>query len=202
MPDKLYLMGMDVGFRKTGYSIFEMGPVDDDLIFATTLLQEKDDSKTTSSVQKDIFAIYDLLDGLDAAFNKWHPAAVFCEIPHGGSQGARAGRCMGIATALIVTYLRQRKEHYELYTPGEVELNLGVKLAPQVAKKKGLKKGEATKWKKERLAEIVIRNWPLFDGWPERAAEAEDAIDSAAAFISGRVANNLYKRIKDKLNGR
>ena len=138
-----HMLGLDVGFRKTGYSVFEIGKVNDELIFANTLVQEKDESKVTSSVQKDLFAIYDLLDGLDKVFAKWKPSAVFCEIPSAGSQGARAGRCMGIATGLLVSYLRYRNVKYELFTPSEVELNLGVKLTAQAAKKRGVRRALA-----------------------------------------------------------
>jgi hypothetical protein len=42
----------------------------------------------------------------------------------------------------------------------------------------------------------VRSEWPLFDGWPETEGRAEDAYDSAAAFLCGRKVNQLYRRLK------
>ena len=66
-------------------------------------------------------------------------------------------------------------------------------------KELGLKKGEATKWKKERIEEAVRTEWPEFDGWPAQKGLAEDSYDAAAAFMCGRREGDcLYRRLRQK----
>lgn len=192
MPEIL-AAGMDVGYRCTGLTLFELNK--EDLLLEACSICPKP-TKDGSAVLKDVTDCYALLDGMRTILRKWKPKAVFVELPSGGAQSSRAARCMGMATALVLPFLQYEDFGFELYAPNEVETELGIHLNPGEAKKLGLKKGEMTKWKKARAKTLVEKEWPDFKGWPERAALAEDAYDSAAAFLCGRARNRLYKRLR------
>lgn len=193
MPD-LVVVGVDVGFRRTGLSAIRLEANRDELYAATTVAPKP--AKDSTSVARNVSDCWTMRDGIIAFIEEHKPTALFAEMPHGGSQGARAGYCMGMATGLILGTLAGLPDlAFELYSPMEVEVALGIKLAPSEAKKQGLKKGDAAKWKKERLRNVVVAEWPLFNGWPEKVEVQQDAMDSAAAFLCGRANNRLYANL-------
>ncbi len=188
---------MDVGFRRTGLSAIRLEKNRDELYAATTVAPGE--SKDSTAVARNVSDCWAMRDGIVRFMEEHRPVAIFAEMPHGGSQGARAGYCMGMATGLTLGMLAGWPDiRFELYSPMEVEVALGIKLAPNEAKKMGLKKGQTSEWKKRRIREAVVAEWPLFNDWPERAAIQQDAMDSAAAFMCGRAANRLYARLRKK----
>lgn len=193
----LICVGIDAGFRKTGLSAFALTKTGDEIIAATTIQSDQDESG--SVVHEDVKACWSLLKGINEFLSVHKPVGIFVELPNGGAQGARAHRCMGIVTGLIVTLMHERGGAFEFYAPVDVEKALGVYLTSADKKARGLKKGQSTAAKKESLKQCVIKEWPLFNGWPERESLAEDAYDSAAAFMCGRANNDLYKRIRGRL---
>lgn len=197
--DKLVMMGLDAGYAKTGITVFHVTVHGDFLVAAKTL--QKQGSEAEYALQRDILAIYSMADLLEDVLNEFKPVAVFVELPSGGAQSARACRCMSLATGTVVTLLRYHKDiAYELYDPMSVEKALGIWLNPKDKKGAGIKKGQLRAWKKERIKETVIQEWPEFTAWPKTKAAAEDAYDSAAAFMCGRVQNDLYRRLSQKLS--
>lgn len=188
----LIAVGMDVGFRKTGLTAFRIDQARDELIAARTIYTGDDVASSVST--GDILSCLTWCERLDEFVCQHPPAMVFAEIPHGGAQGARANRCMGMATALAAAYMHHRALKFEFYSPHQVEKALGVDLAPGDAKK--LTRGEKTAWKKSRLAQLVLKEWPDFQGWPSTKRLKEDALDSAAAFLCGRLSSEIYLKAK------
>lgn len=187
-------MGIDMGFRCTGLTLFELELERDVLKEARSIAPKQ--SKQESTVLRDVEDCFALIDGIRDAIKEWRPQGVFVELPHGGAQSSRAARCMGMATALIIPILQYEDLGFELYAPLEVEATIGLKLTKDDAKRLGLNKGESTKWKKARVRALVDKEWPDFKGWPEKADVAEDAYDSAAAFLCGRAKARLYGRLR------
>jgi len=188
-------IGLDAGFRKTGVALFHMEKDYDELVFADTVLSDHDTSGT--KLYEDVRACWTLYERLESIIDAHDPDGLFVEMPHGGGQGARAHRCMGMATALLSTLIRNSRVESELYDPTDVEKSLGVYITHKQAKERGITgKGALGKWKKERLRECVQREFPLFSDWPKSKGKAEDAYDAAAAFLSARTSSELYKRLK------
>lgn len=192
--------GIDIGFRKTGITVFELTPATDKLIFAATVGTGFKPSKKPGKVaEDDINAVLNMLDDVDRVLKEWNIAAAFVEIPAGGGQSARAGRCMALATGWAAALMHYHPQiRYEFYKPSEVEHVLGIALSRAVAKSMGLtkKKGQLTKYKKERMRDVVLDEFPYFKGWPPTKEYAEDAYDSAAAFLCGRTKRVLYQLLK------
>ena len=191
------IAGIDIGFRKTGITIFRMTPDQNDLIAAATVCP-KEPGK--SVVNKDVHACWAMLDGVKEYLQKYDVKALFLEFPSGGSQSGRAARCMGMATALSAALIRHFDWElgYEIYTPSQIETLLGIKAAP--GSKKKMTKGHKRAEKKDALKRIVLEKYPddMFHGWPKTKALAEDAYDSAAVFLAAQLCygEGLYYRLR------
>lgn len=189
-------MGLDLGFRKTGMTVFNVTPEADLLIYAETLTSDHHRGWVVGL--DDVQACFALTEKLHHALATYKPDGIFVEIPTGGGQSARATRCMSLATGVLVpVFFYNNKCAFEMYLPVDVEKTLGVYLTTEQKKKHKLKKGELGKWKKKRLRDLVMAEWPEFRGWPLTSELAEDSYDSAAAFLTGRAKNGLYKTLKD-----
>jgi len=93
-------------------------------------------------------------------------AALVVETPHGGAQGARANRCMGLATGMIAC-IAQELEAYSVLTewvqPNEI--------------KRAFKTNSKT-----AIQEAVMHKWQEFE-WPTVKADLEHVADAAAAVV-------------------
>jgi Holliday junction resolvasome RuvABC endonuclease subunit len=188
-------MGLDVGFRKTGVTVFKLEPARDVLVYATTVVSSERDCEEDEDVfEKDVVDICNMTRKLTDLFIKWKPKAIFAEMPSGGSKSARATRCMGMITGLVGSLLYTHGIPFEMFRAGEVEKALGIKL--KAGKGKGMKASERQKFKKERSKKAAMSEWPLFKDWPSTKALAEDAYDSAATFIAARSLGTLYNGIR------
>lgn len=205
MKDRAIFMGLDIGFRKTGVAVFSTTKEKDELIFATTVQGVREELGST--MEEDIFAVLSQFRVLDSLIKEHQPCAIFMELPHGGAQSSRAARCMGLATSMAagLMFMNLPTIGFELFIPNDVEKAIGIWLSRSDAKDRGLKKGELTKWKKQRSKEAVVKAFPDFKGWPKTIALAEDAYDAAAAFMAGRAIakqspqSSLYYNIKKVL---
>ena len=184
------VMGMDAGYRKLGLSVFRSSAEIDVLLEADTV--ENPPSKDNDYVmQEDILGCWKLATGLDRLLIKYHPDAVFIEMPHGGGQGARAHRCMGMVTGVMTSVFYQHQGiYFKMFSPREVEESLGIKAKPGEGKgSKGAKRAE----KKKRIQEIVLASYPDFKGWPHTKRLLEDAADSVAAVLAARSSGEIAK---------
>jgi len=233
----ILVAGIDAGFVHTGWALVKLyGPADrpgrpgqpagrmDELI-SVGVIRPKDDGLVPASfhpapdyavtlgdkvVYSDAGLCVRLVDNLCDVL--WGARAAFIELPSGGSQGARAGRCMGMSTAVVVTTMRLFGrvhdstrapvlfEGHEIYAPDDVEKALGIHLTPGEAK--AMKKGDKTKWKKERIREAVVRAFPAFDDWPPVKNDTQDAYDAVAAFLCARKRNLLYGELVRRIEER
>lgn len=194
----LRVMGIDIGYRKTGMCVVDVSA--DRLVAAVTFDNKKADGTTAHS---DFAGCWMLGEAISEFISLWNPRALFAEIPHGGGQGARAHRCMGMATAVLSEALRRTRRTlpFELYTPGGVEELLGIRITGGCAKRKGISgKGKLRAWKKQRLEEAVIGAYPDFVEWPNTVRLKEDAVDSAAAVLAGKANGKLYAKIAGTLH--
>jgi hypothetical protein len=191
---------VDVGFRKTGIAVFRIHPMGDPLIAAHTVCPKEPGQ---SVLYSDVVSCFAMIDGILEFLDKHEVQALFLEFPSGGSQSGRASRCMGMATGVASGILKMAewKMGYELYTPRQIEELLGIVKKPA---KKGQKQRSFQRLeKKAALARIAQDSFPDFDGWPGKAALAEDSYDAACAFIAARRSEDgLYHRIRAHVAGR
>jgi len=199
LSDNVLAAGLDVGFRRTGIALFRLGVEVDELIVADTI--ESDDNKTGTTLQDDFKACWSLDKRISEFLTVHEITGLFLEFPHGGGQGARSHRCMGMATGLMVSLLRRWNIPFEIYSPADVERSLGIFLTNPEAKALGISgKGKLGAFKKERMQERVNEAFPLFDGWPGTVELRKDAYDAAATFLAGRENNSLYAKLKEQVS--
>lgn len=200
MSKPIRAIGVDAGFRKTGVALFDLRPKGDVLVAADTLVTSKETA--SDRLNDDVDACWNLYTNIETFMIKYEPSAAFIEMPHGGAQGARANRCMGMATAVMASLFNAVGMPYEMFAPTEVEKALGVFLTNKQAREMGIPKGKTGKHKKDRLKSIVLAEFPDFDGWPKAVTRAEDAYDAAAVFHAARFrGSELYLKLRRKVSG-
>jgi Holliday junction resolvasome RuvABC endonuclease subunit len=126
------LIGMDIGFRATGVSHFEVwnqnGKVRLNFISGIVIVTAKDKDKKNARVSDtDVQACKHIVKALDDYMEtnqiKRQKSFCACEFPTGGARGARANRTMGMATGLLIGYLESQKIFIiETVTPKEVKI--------------------------------------------------------------------------------
>jgi Holliday junction resolvasome RuvABC endonuclease subunit len=186
------VMGMDVGFRKTGLAVFHLHAHADSLIAAETI--QVSHAEYPDPLHMDIDSCWNLFSSVEDRLKQYKPEALFIEMPHGGSQQARANRCMSMATAVIVCLIKSLAIRYEVFTPTEVEKALGIYLTAKHARLLEIPKGKTGKYKKEKQKLIAKQYFPTFDKWPETKELAEDSYDAVCAFLAARARDTqLYR---------
>jgi hypothetical protein len=197
--DRHIVAGMDVGFRKTGVTIFHMMSFGVKLHAATTIAANE--RSGGGSLRSDLADSWAMQSKLQAYLDEAKVTAIFAEFPTGGAQSGRAARCMGMATALCSSIFYSNNYAWEIMVPSEIEKALGFYITNQEKTKLGLKGGKLRDRRKALLKKTVIDRFPEFEGWPDRAAEAEDAYDSAAAFMAAEHMGPdcLYSRLLNTL---
>ena len=179
------VMGMDLGFRKTGTTVFNVSEAGSYKLMAADTLTY-DPIKGLSVMAQDLSDSQTMYTMLTDKITAYEPRNICVEVPHGGGQSARALRCMSLITGVLASIMTENPSiRFHLFSPGTVEKALGIHLGRNEAKAKGLTKGKLGAWKKQRIKDYVLREFSYFKGWPETKALAEDAYDSAAAFLCG-----------------
>lgn len=217
-------MGMDLGSAKTGMTIFHITKRGDELVAATTAEVDVMTTHTAetarrkkarakgkkvsprrkpavSTIHADVSRCWDMVALIRAVLDEHKPQGIFIEMPGGGAQRARSARLMGGSTFMISTMLQYEDIPFEMYSPTDAEKSVGIFVSAKEVKAKGYSPNQAKAWKKERSKKEACSEWPLFEGWPETEGRAEDTFDSAVAFMCGRNANNLYAKLRSKLDG-
>lgn len=129
-----YLFAIDAGFTHTGVSVFR---VDDGMFkfqYCKTFVTEKNERKTNIRVaDDDAERIKIIISGLNSLVDKYlempvgidkNQIMVAVELPHGGAQGARANRTMGMITGAIVSFIVTKGMPAEYITPNDVKMIL------------------------------------------------------------------------------
>lgn len=186
------VMGMDVGFRKTGLAVFHLHVHADSLIAVETI--QVSHAEYPDQLSADLESCWNLFSNVEDRLKQYKPAALFIEMPHGGSRQARANRCMSMATAVIVCLIKSLAIRHEVFTPGEVEKALGIYLTAKHARLLEIPKGKTGKYKKEKQKLLAKQYFPTFNKWPETKELAEDSYDAVCAFLAARArCTRLYQ---------
>lgn len=182
------LISLDMGFKNTGWSVFDKGKV----IAVGVIVTEKS-TKKNIRVSDDYFnRASRLADELITLFIQHEPDGMIAELPSGGSQNARASHQMGIATGVLASLCANWTMPFEGATPQEVKLAAtGMKKATKeevmdaICKKFG--------WEKEirNGPKKVMVNFKLL-GRSYGKGEFEHIADSIAVYLALKQ-NNLVK---------
>lgn len=124
-----HLLGIDVGFANLGICAFEFREERNPLLVKVDVIRTKPD-KTKQNLRKTD-------DDLTRAHSTWLALEQFyyeqglyatgkstiaaVEMPHGGAQGARANRLMGMASTLVAGWLWSHAIPFEHYSPGDIK---------------------------------------------------------------------------------
>lgn len=103
---------------------------------------------------------------------------IVVELPHGGAQGARANRCMGMATAMIVALAECEGLAAEYYTPMDT----------RTAAVPG-----ARKVSKDEVAAAMSKRWPGVV--PQAPREVREAVADALATFAAAESGNLVRSL-------
>jgi Holliday junction resolvasome RuvABC endonuclease subunit len=212
----ILVLGVDIGFVKTGLAVVRLGmtSAQDEALHVNTIKSDTHVPKTVKDkmyvVHLDVQCCY-LLDAQFAQFlAEWKPNALVAEFPSGGAQGARANRCMGLATGLFACSFLRYGAPCALFTPQEVVQFLSLPgpnaldlTAPAGEK---LNKGKLRALKKQRVQELVerelstqLKSGPGFV-WPTSKALKEDAADALATVIAAcRADVPVIKRLRERV---
>jgi Holliday junction resolvasome RuvABC endonuclease subunit len=133
-----WMIGVDVGFANLGYSFFKMDGSNPVLKKCGVIFTEKNSRK------QDIRVVDDDIERIKKLVSEFYIIhmdtikindIVFaaCEHPHGGAQGARPNRTMGIATGMLTTYLYLFNYPFEVVPPNDIKfVTTGHKLASKI----------------------------------------------------------------------
>ncbi len=119
-----WLIGIDAGFVNTGLVAFNSDLEIIDFCYIETKPLGKKSNVYVST--QDIFRIQQIVKEMKEFYESVvsvgeDQVLVSCELSTGGSQGARANRCMGIATGAIVAFLELYGVVVVWPTPGDVK---------------------------------------------------------------------------------
>lgn len=158
------ILALDGGFTATGWAVLRNGLV----IAAGCIRTERSAKKKTLRVADDDAARCQHLARTLAGIIEEHSiAGIVAELPSGGAKGARANRCMGLATGTLAAVVEQSRLPAEWLTPGDVKKTV---TGARAASKKAVE------------AE-VLKRWPDAP-LPELRCEREHAVDAAASFLA------------------
>lgn len=162
------ILGLDAGFAALGGVVIS----GDHVLYAGTCRTERTSRRRGLRVaDDDADRAQQLARFLWAVIQEWRPAGVVVELPHGGAQGARANRAMGMATGIVAAVLEVAALPTEWVTPQEVKR--------AATGRKDASKADVEAAVRERFA------WPD-DFWRRSAAVREHACDAAAAVLAAQ----------------
>lgn len=119
-----FIIGIDAGFTSVGWVIRKIG--DNKYIkYGVITTQPNHKKRKIRIADDDVERIKHITRELTDVYQKnigiYDEIMVVAEMPTGGSIGARANRCMGIATAIIVTFFEMYNHPIEVVQPSDVK---------------------------------------------------------------------------------
>lgn len=112
------------------------------------------------------------------------PAGAVIELPHGGAQGARANRAMGMATGVVTAVIEITGLAVEYVTPGDV-------------KKAATSRKDAGK---DEVEAAVLRSFEWGVSPPEVKSQREHVTDAAGALLAAR-GGTLMRMVEQMAKG-
>jgi len=192
---KKHILGIDVGFAAMGLSLFavvdyELVPVKFKVI---TSVKNFKKAKNIRVVDDDMERVKFMVGEFTKFYDKWlfdRNILVAMEMPTGGAQAARPNRCMGMSSALAITFFTMYEEPMELVTPQEVKLAM---TGNRNASKVEMMQAAGIKFKLK--AGYDDRNKPKFEFNDKRftLSEFEHIADSIGAVLHVQKTSELYK---------
>ena len=180
MNDKI--LAVDIGFAATGMALFQVTKAGEILVTVQCVREDEDKSKTHTyaaevDVERTSRSVRKILD-----FIKLHDVKrIVCELPSAGAQGARANRCMGIATGMIAAVVQSCELAVEWYTPTEV-------------KNAAVGKPSASK---DEMMDAMEKVYPDL-AKIKKKADKEHICDAAACYVAAKN-GNMVKMLKSML---
>lgn len=160
------VMGIDAGLQGMGVVIAQGKTI----IYAGTSRTQRSGKKGLRVADDDADRCQQHARFLLSVIREWQPAGAVVELPSGGAQGARANRCMGMATGIVATALEAAGIPVEWVTPGEV-------------KKTAAGRRDASK---AEVEQTVCQAFTWQAPPPRTKAEAEHVYDAAGALLAAR----------------
>jgi Holliday junction resolvasome RuvABC endonuclease subunit len=175
MSEQDYMLGVDIGFVKTGWALGEIiGDGEYHIRAVGCIATERDAHKKALRVaDSDVERCQIIVRELMKVIHEHQPRSMVVELPHGGARGARALRCMGMATALAAAMAEFLALPVEWVTPGEVKKAV-------VGKRSG---------SKDSIKDAVRADYPEIE-WPNATMLHEHIADAVGALLVVRHGNN------------
>jgi Holliday junction resolvasome RuvABC endonuclease subunit len=112
------LLSLDVGFRKTGWTVFDQGMPKE----CGIAQQPKSTKRGVRTADDNVFRAGQLVSTLKDVIEGWSCKAVIGELPSGGAQSATAMRDMAAATCAVAGLVTCMDLPCEWCTPTEVKV--------------------------------------------------------------------------------
>lgn len=158
------VMGIDAGLQGMGVVVAEGRTI----IYAGTSRTQKSGKRGLRVADDDADRCQQHARFLLGVIREWRPQGAVVELPHGGAQGARANRSMGMATGVVAAVLEAAGLPAEWVTPAEV-------------KKAATGRKDASK---ADVEQAVRRAFAWQAEPPRTKAEAEHVFDAAGALLA------------------
>jgi len=172
----MLVMGIDIAFDKTGISLMEVSHEGKQHIAGVWGIEsQKGAPPGKAHIYKsdiDCQRAQYLASEVRKLVADWGPLLIVVELPHGGAKGARAARCMGIATGVIGALGAVWKDRgypvIRWITPGDGKV-------AALGKKSG---------SKAEVIKAISERYPGFDWDSQKAKFLEHICDSVAAILA------------------
>jgi len=173
-PEDRIMLGIDIGFAATGWVAAEViGNGEYRPIASGVIVTEKDNHRRGLRVaDSDVERCQVILRELTRTFCDHRPKALAVELPTGGAQGARANRCMGMATAIAACIVDDWGLPCAWVTPQEV-------------KKAVTGQRNASK---QQMIGAIRSGYPELQ-WPKGKTHHEHVADAMGALLAARYGN-------------
>ncbi|KKM23476.1 hypothetical protein LCGC14_1614830 [marine sediment metagenome] len=177
------VLSIDAGFEALGWVVARLIEIDRkmsiDLVAVGVIRTKKDTKKKHIYVaDDDCRRIKELITGLRGVLDVVKIDGIVAEIPSGGAQGARANRCMGMSTAIVICFAEMLNVPIETYTPNEVKKVMTGKIT---ASKEAMVAGAQAEWPDTK--------------WPKNKGDIHHAADAAATLLAAEANGNLLKML-------
>jgi Holliday junction resolvasome RuvABC endonuclease subunit len=185
------ILGIDAGFVATGLVVVELGAVaagsaaaSDRILAAVTVRTDATGAKrrglrvADSDAERCQVATRAIL----SLAREWDVAGVVAELPHGGAQGARANRAMGLATGVVAASVEA------LGLPAEW-------VTPAAAKKAATGRADASK---ADVQAAVERRFAWAAGTVGRYAWEREHVSDAAAAVLAAAGGTLVRALRPR----